>query len=245
MTLQKFLEIWNGKPCEVAGSANAKNQCVDLANAYLRDVCNHSIVEWTNACDFPSKIKDMEWIVNDEETDLPKEGDIIIWSNKISNGAGHIAIFLDGTTSKFNSFDQNWPLYSPCHVQSHSYTNVIGWLRPKLVINSEENMTAEETKILEFVRKNKITEGQIRQGYGYITDNIEEKISKLEKKVETLTQKVKDLTDSQMSDGKTASEWQKEYDSASAEIQTWKKKSLQASAFSDIVNELVNRLFKK
>ncbi len=30
MTLQQFLEKWNGQFCEIAGSANAKNQCVDL-----------------------------------------------------------------------------------------------------------------------------------------------------------------------------------------------------------------------
>jgi len=33
MTLQEFIQKYNGKYCEVAGSP--QNQCVDLANAYL------------------------------------------------------------------------------------------------------------------------------------------------------------------------------------------------------------------
>jgi hypothetical protein len=184
MTLQQFLEKWNGQFCEITGSANAKNQCVDLANAYLRDVCNHPIVEWTNAVDFPSKIKDMEWIPNDEETDLPKEGDIIIWNSNVGGGSGHIAIFLDGTTSKFNSFDQNWPLYSPCHVQSHTYTNVSGWLKP--IINSDETMTDEQKRILDFIGTR--TEGDVREAFGALADqpNKDEQIRILQNSIKTL-----------------------------------------------------------
>jgi len=246
ISLQQFLEKDNGEFVEVAGSADAKNQCVDLVNAYLRDVCNHPIVEWTNACDFPSKIKDLEWIPNDEITDLPEEGDIVVWSNKVGGGAGHIAIFIEGTTSSFKSFDQNWPLYSPCHVQGHTYKNVIGWIRPKLLINdSDINMTDQEKIMLDFIRSTSMTEGQLRQGWGYITDNIDDKVKKLEAKVETLTQKVKNLTDSSLVDGKDVSYWHSEYDSASAEIQTWKKKSLQASNYKQILGELFNRLIQK
>ena len=95
MTFQKFIETWNGKYCEVAGSANAINQCVDLANAYLRDVLNHPIIEWTNAIDFPSKLTDFEYILN-TPTGIPIEGDLVIWSGEY----GHIAIFLEGDINK-------------------------------------------------------------------------------------------------------------------------------------------------
>lgn len=225
MTLQQFLEKWNGEPCEVAGSANAKNQCVDLANAYLRDVCNHSIIEWTNACDFPSKIKDMEWIPNDEETDLPKEGDIIIWNSNVGSGAGHIAIFLDGTTSKFNSFDQNWPLYSPCHVQSHNYTNVIGWLRPIINSNTDMTLTDEQKRILDFIGTR--TEGDVREAFGALADKpnkdeqirilnerisfYETKIKELESTVDVLNRRIEDYS-------KTIDDWQSDFRTANEQL---------------------------
>ncbi len=58
MTLEELIKKYNGQPVEVAGSANAKNQCVDLANLYIRDVLGWPIIEWTNAKDFPAKAGD-------------------------------------------------------------------------------------------------------------------------------------------------------------------------------------------
>lgn len=113
----------------MAGSANAQYQCVDLANAYIRDVLNLPIIEWTNAQDFPKKAGDnYEYIENTPEG-VPEEGDLVIFSSP--DGVGHISIFIEGTTGSFRSFDQNYPTESPCHVQGHYYKNVIGWLHPK------------------------------------------------------------------------------------------------------------------
>lgn len=247
MTLEQFINENNGKQVEVAGSANAKFQCVDLANAYIRDVLGLPIVEWTNAQDFPKKClpPDYEYILNTAKG-FPLKGDIVIWSSL--DKIGHIAICIeDGNTVNFKSFDQNWskPLY--CTIETHIYigTNhqVIGWLRPKINNLSEENMLTEnEIIILKFIRDNKITEGQIRQGWGYISDNIDKTIQELKDKVSTLNGKIGTLNGQLLSDGKSALEWQKEYNSASAEIQTWKKKSLQASTLYQIVVELFNRV---
>lgn len=226
-TLEQFLSELNGNFCEVAGSANAKNQCVDLANAYLRDVCNHSIVEWTNACDFPYKIKDMEWIVNDEITDLPKEGDIIIWNKNVGGGAGHIAIFLEGTTSKFNSFDQNWPLYSPCHVQSHTYTNVDGWLRPKSVII--DNMT---DIVSELIKTNGITEGDIR----WLIDlKANQTVSNLEKQVNDLNEKIHEYEIEVQTLLAEITQYQKE-------IKDWQSKEFTANSTIEELNQTISNL---
>lgn len=126
MTLQEFLIKWNGKYCEVAGSS-AVNQCVDLANAYIRDVLNLPIIEWTNATNFPDKAGDAYYYIANTPTGVPLEGDIAVWDGAI----GHIAIFLEGNANRFTSFDQNYPTGSPCHIQGHTYANVKGWLRKK------------------------------------------------------------------------------------------------------------------
>lgn len=127
MTLQEFLQMNNGKYIEVAGSPDARNQCVDAVNAYIRDVLQLPIIEWTNAVDFPSKAGDKYDFIKNTTNNVPLEGDLVIWSG----GVGHIAVFIEGDAKRFTSFDQNYPTGSPCHIQNHSYTNVAGWLRAK------------------------------------------------------------------------------------------------------------------
>jgi hypothetical protein len=125
--LNEFVIQWNGKYCEVAGSPGARNQCVDLANAFIRDALGLPIIEWTNAVDFPEAAGDKYEFIPNTPTNVPKQGDLIIWKPS----PGHIAIFIEGDAKKFKSFDQNFPTGSPCHVQDHDYTNVRGWLRAK------------------------------------------------------------------------------------------------------------------
>ncbi len=125
ITFKEFIVANNEKLVEVTGSANALNQCVDLANAYLRDVLNHGIVKWTNAIDFPEKLTDFKWIEN-TRNNIPQRGDLMIFFGQY----GHISIYIEGDVNSFKSFDQNYPTNSPAHIQKHNYNNVFGWLRP-------------------------------------------------------------------------------------------------------------------
>lgn len=130
MTFQDLLEVYNGQYIELTGTT-ARNQCVDLANAYIKYVLRLPPIEWANAVDFPSKAGDKyEYILN-SPTGVPKEGDLVIWGGTY----GHIAIFIEGDTNRFTSFDENFPTGSPCHVQEHTYLSpkVLGWLHPKVV----------------------------------------------------------------------------------------------------------------
>ena len=137
-----FVAKWQGTWVEVSGTS-AMNQCVDLANLWIRDVLKLPMIEWTNAVDFPSKAGDKYlWIAN-TPTGVPEEGDLVIWSGTY----GHIAIFMDGNTNDFHSFDQNYPTGSNCHIQYHNYTNVKGWLRcknpPQPTIDCDPNWRVE------------------------------------------------------------------------------------------------------
>ncbi len=126
MNFTEFMGLLNGEYKETAGT-DAHNQCVDLANAYIKYVLKLPIIEYTNAVDFPSKAGDKyEWIPN-TPTNVPQEGDLVVW-----NGTwGHIAIFIEGDVNDFVSFDENYPTGTPCHDQYHTYENVKGWLRCK------------------------------------------------------------------------------------------------------------------
>jgi len=148
MKLNDFVNKWNGEHVEVAGSANALNQCVDLANLYIKTVWGKPIIQWTNAVDFPSRMPapDYEFIENTPEA-VPPEGCLMIWNN---TKVGHIAIFIEGSVKSFRSFDQNYPTGSPCHIQNHTYSGVFGWIIKKDSIIKPPQIEAQmndQTKI--------------------------------------------------------------------------------------------------
>lgn len=128
MTFKEFIKKYNRKFVEAGGSANALNQCVDLVNQYIVDVLGLSKILWTDANNLHNKAgSKYTWIPN-TRFNKPKNGDIIIWG---LGKWGHTGIFAEGNRSVFKSFDQNYPVGSPAHIQEHNYNNVLGWLRPK------------------------------------------------------------------------------------------------------------------
>lgn len=193
MTYSEFKNKWLGKHCEVAGSANAKNQCVDLVNSYIREVLGLPIVEWTNAVDFPKKClpPNYEFIKN-TITAVPTQGDIMIYESP--DGIGHIDIYDNGNNITFVSFSQNWPVGSVCKLVNHTYTGtykVVGWLRGKpLQVNSD--MTESQKRILDFIGER--TEGDVREAFGALADmpGKDEQIKKLNEKILTDNEKIKE-----------------------------------------------------
>jgi hypothetical protein len=128
MSVNDFVVKYNGKWVEEAGTS-ALNQCVDLANRWIREGLGLPIIEWTNAVDFPSKAGPAYDYILNTPTNIPQEGDLMIWGGNIY---GHIAIFIEGNVDTFRSFDENYPTGSNCHIQNHTYANVKGWLRKKV-----------------------------------------------------------------------------------------------------------------
>lgn len=120
--LQAFINAWNGKKC-------GDGQCVALAHTWATadgaSIPNHNFA-YQYANTNPSGWK---WVKN-TPTGVPSPGDIVVWGADASVGVpvGHVAVFVSGNTRTFSSFDENWPTGSYCHVQSHSYTDVAGWL---------------------------------------------------------------------------------------------------------------------
>lgn len=133
MTLQQFKDKYLGKQVEYHSySPLAKYQCVDLVNQYIVEVLGLTPVIGTDAKDFPSRFTTGEFaFIPNTPEGVPEEGDIVVWNGKVGGGAGHIAVFLEGNASKFTSLDQNWSQKQRVTTESHNYTNVSGWLRPK------------------------------------------------------------------------------------------------------------------
>lgn len=136
MDYREFFNKYNGKKVDFDGYYGP--QCVDLFNQYLKDVLgiNNPIQQFPVASayqiwDYAKNNNKFKRIEN-TPTGVPQQGDIIIWKKTSSLPHGHVAIFDNGDVNGFTSFDQNYPLNSPCHLEKHNYLSpaVQGWLRP-------------------------------------------------------------------------------------------------------------------
>jgi hypothetical protein len=249
MTLTEFLSILNGEYKETAGTS-AKNQCTDLANAYIKYVLGLPAIEWANAVDFPSKAGDKyEYILN-SPTGVPLEGDLVIWGGTY----GHIAIFLEGNTTRFTSFDENFPTGSPCHVQEHDYKNVLGWLHPKVAPQTNDTTINElraqrdtNWNLYQAERNAKIDlETQIDQKNKSI-QVLEKMVQDKEKDILSLQKSIQSLTDINVKlDGdnhKLSGDIVKT--TMDLEICLAQRKDLGKYETKELITEIVNRIFKR
>jgi|SRR3990172_1558810 len=173
MTLNDFIKKWQGKYIDFDGVYGA--QCMDLMHQYCvevlgisdgrvlaKDYAKNVFLDFDNTFghEFFNKIEN-------SLLGVPKEGDIVFWS---SNPYGHVAVFIEGDIDSFRSFDANYPLGSPCHIQEHKYNNVIGWLHPQLsktILNQAQNTTLP-TYLSTLLQENNLDlakEGQIRDWF--------------------------------------------------------------------------------
>lgn len=126
--VDNFVGQFNGRGVDFDGAYGF--QCMDEAEEYNRDVVGAPRIGG-DAIDTPPRFNRSlyDWIDN-TPTNVPAKGDIMVWGSKVGQ-YGHIAVFVNGNVNSFVSFDQNWPLGSVCHQQSHNYNGVLGWARPK------------------------------------------------------------------------------------------------------------------
>lgn len=145
MTFTEFISKYNGKYIDTDNAYGG--QCMDLMHQYcveMLGIGDLSVLAAPSAkavFETFSTIKGHEFfeqIINTPEG-VPQEGDIVFWGNA---PYGHVAIFVEGGTNSFKSFDQNYPTGSPCHIQGHTYSSVVGWLRFK-----QDSQQAELTKV--------------------------------------------------------------------------------------------------
>lgn len=138
---QDFINKYMNKYLDTDGYPSYnKYQCVDVIRKYLVESVGCKLVGgnardyWYNY-DLDPTLKKHFTRIKNTVTAVPKLGDIIIWDAWRKNPYGHIAICsASAGLIYFTSFDQNWPVGSPCHYQAHDFfwwsPKVLGWLRP-------------------------------------------------------------------------------------------------------------------
>lgn len=136
MLLNDFISKYNGRGIDFDGVYG--DQCMDLMHQFCVEVLginDGSVLAAPSAKDVYLNFPNVNGSVYFEKIDntpdnVPLEGDILFWGTKIGP-YGHVAVFLNGNTSKFSSFDQNWPVGAKCAIVDHTYNGLLGWLRFK------------------------------------------------------------------------------------------------------------------
>lgn len=194
MTYQEFKSKWLGKGINYDGAYG--NQCMDVYRMYVKEVlgCPQSPPVQGAKDVWSTYLPEYFERIANSPTGVPQQGDIVIWG---MNPYGHIAICDKAATSTLTCFEQNWKEgdgSGVTEIRLHgNYNNVLGWLRfKKLVSNLEDNMTEQEKIMLDFIRVNQMTEGQLREGYAYVKDGT---VANLTKEIESLKQSLKDMAD--------------------------------------------------
>jgi len=140
MTLDELITKYNGKGIDFDNYYGF--QCMDLYRQYVKECLglpqSPAVAGAKNVWD--TYLKDKYDRFDNSPTAVPIKGDIIIWGEGAGT-YGHIAICTDANINDLKSFDQNWPVGSLCHIQPHNYTNILGWLRAKPVVNPEPPQT--------------------------------------------------------------------------------------------------------
>lgn len=131
MTLNEFVEKYDGTKV-------GDGQCVALIKKYESEVLGITPVAVGNAHNYYDNYEDEEFLYTNYNryenngVNVPQIGDLIVWSTAVGGGAGHIAIaYEEIKKDSFISFDQNWNTPLKCNIETHSYSNVLGWLRFK------------------------------------------------------------------------------------------------------------------
>lgn len=189
MSFDDFIKKWTNVGIDTDGVFGF--QCMDLMHKYCQEVLglnDLSILAAPTAKDVYltfDKVTghDLFTKIDNTPTGVPEKGDIIFWGTGVGS-AGHVAVFVQGDTDSFRSFDQNFPTNSLPHIQNHpDYNGVLGWLRIKNALPStDETIPVKKTDFENMRTKCDNYDPIAAAGYKTLAD-IDAKISELTKQV--------------------------------------------------------------
>ena len=136
MTLEQFVEKYNGKKIDYDGQYGA--QCVDVFRQYCKDVLaiphTGGVVGaadlFTKYDAIPLEQKYFERIPYKAGMQ-PKAGDVVIFGSTKTNSYGHVAIVLDASSEEIAVFEQDGFKQDGAHVGSWNYARRLGFLRKR------------------------------------------------------------------------------------------------------------------
>lgn len=262
--LNDFINAWSGKYIPSRGGITG--QCVSMVQKWAEDhgIGGTPVFPVPAAKDMPGLRGDVfDWIPN-TPTGVPQAGDIIVWNTAVGP-YGHTAIFVDGNSSTFRSFDQNWPTGSAAHIQPHNYNGVVGWLRFKAQApQGEGNMTPDQERQAYQIVLGRDPEPGAQLGnrtaFGFINDAKGElqgqragnanQIKQLNDRVNELQNtlnKANELID-KLSNDTTSATLTKQIEKLQtriAELENSTPSTLDSYSVGELINAVVRKLFRK
>ena len=200
-TLEQFLSDYLGKS-KGYPEGSFVGECLSIVKIYIKECfgispppsgTNSAYGYWSK---FPNPLGEVfEKVLNTDDL-IPEKGWIGIMKPWDGNPYGHIFIVADGSTKTIcKNWSQNWTSRT-FQLESNRYTNIIGFLKPKSIIN---DMTDNEKLLLGLINDNGITEGDIR----WVIDlkakqtvpKLEKKVSDLETEISEIKQQLGELTE--------------------------------------------------
>lgn len=124
MNFNEFVKTFNNKATDFDLGSGV--QCVDLAKMYIYYVLGIKPQAIGNAEAYWRRYEELPYLrdnfikIPNTPSFVPQKGDIVVWD--LRHGKyGHIAVANgEGTTSWFNSYDQNW-IIKKMHLVKHNY----------------------------------------------------------------------------------------------------------------------------
>jgi len=198
--VDRFINDYQGKTKGYPTDSSYSGECLSIVKLYIDGVfgitappsgSNSAYGYWAN---FPNPLSTIFNKIPNTLTNTPKKGDVPIWNTSVGGGFGHIDIFISGDVNAFTGFDQNWN-GRQAHLQSHDYTNIVGWLEPKLEesVIIDDNVITDKTK-LEIGERDGINFGTME--FGAVKSTLFDQardVKNLAESVKTLTDKTTDL----------------------------------------------------
>lgn len=247
MTLDEFIDKYDGKGIDYDGSFG--NQCVDLYRQYVKEVLGYPqsppVVGAKDIWDtyLPEYFKRIE----NTPTGIPEKGDIVIFGTGLGR-FGHVSVFIEGTMTRFKSFDQNYPTGSLCHVQGHTYNAVLGWLTPL----QKPMDTPEYFKtLLQEAGLDLNNEGEFRaywekaKRYDEDIQNLNERVKSLADNVESLGTDVSALTEGNQKLRNRLAETEEALNQERNKFLEANKESLESKAQVEVLQRQVDALTKE
>ena len=144
---EEFFNQNNNKFLEVVDPTN-KYQCFDLVVGWADKLSIPRVFKFLYAYQIyssfgPTQAQHFTRIFNGPN-DIPKEGDILVWSYYYNYSAGHTAVCQSADINRVRAFSQNDPVGKPCILRDYSYSNILGWLRPKVYLPAPLPLTWEQ-----------------------------------------------------------------------------------------------------
>lgn len=198
MTLQEFINKWNGKIADFDNYAGG--QCTDLARFYWKEVCEISQPRsvggakdfWTNFETDPNLNQNFEKIPNTPEG-IPEAGDVMIWGSKYGT-YGHIAIVTQADVNTFTCFSQNDPSGALCGLKTYkAWSTLLGWFKPKKQetmykgydLTNKDSMKVAVDALTDLVSGELIRKAEV--------DNLNKKITDLETSLKSLEERLSSI----------------------------------------------------